>query len=118
MKTRTLILKVVRVTHLYLGVFIAPALLFFALTGGLQTFSLHEAQKGSDYVPPRWAVVLGQLHKKQTVVVPERRGPGPGSGQGQKEAGRSGRRAVDRAAEKRMDLGQAVVSRGFLILCP
>ena len=79
MSTRTSILKVVRVTHLYLGVFIAPALLFFALTGAMQTFSLHETQRGSDYVPPRWAVVLGQLHKKQTVVVPERRGPGPGA---------------------------------------
>lgn len=88
MSTRTSILKVVRVTHLYLGVFLAPALLFFAVTGGLQTFSLHETQRGSDYVPPRWAVVLGQLHKKQTVVVPERRGPGPGAPGGAPGAGK------------------------------
>jgi hypothetical protein len=60
-------LKIVRLTHLYLGVFIAPALLFFAFTGALQTFSLHETTKGSNYQPPRWAMVLGQLHKKQTV---------------------------------------------------
>ena len=105
MSTRNSILKAVRVTHLYLGVFIAPALLFFALTGGLQTFSLHESQRGSDYVPPRWAVVLGQLHKKQTVILPERRGPAgaPPSapGPGNREAGpKSGPPAAPRDANK------------------
>ncbi len=39
--THTL-LKYTRLVHLYLGVFITPALLFFAFTGALQTFSLHE----------------------------------------------------------------------------
>ena len=29
-------LKVIRLTHLYSGVFLAPAILFFAITGGLQ----------------------------------------------------------------------------------
>jgi hypothetical protein len=96
MSTRTSILKVVRVTHLYLGVFIAPALLFFALTGGLQTFSLHESSKGSSYTPPRWAVVLGQLHKKQTVVTPERRGPGLGAVSSGAGAGRPGGQGGER----------------------
>ncbi|MBD8899252.1 PepSY domain-containing protein [Rhodanobacter sp. DHG33] len=63
-------LKVCRQVHLYLGVFTAPALLFFAITGGLQTFSLHETTRGSSYAPPRWLVVAGQLHKKQTLEVP------------------------------------------------
>ena len=64
-----------RLVHLYLGVFTAPALLFFAFTGALQTFSLHETTKGSSYKPPQWAVVLGQIHKKQTPVVPVRKQP-------------------------------------------
>ena len=34
-------LRIVRTIHLYLGVFTAPMLLFFAVTGGLQTFSFH-----------------------------------------------------------------------------
>jgi len=68
-------LRVTRLVHLYLGVFTAPALLFFAFTGALQTFSLHETTRGSDYKPPQWAVVLGQIHKKQTPVVPVRRQP-------------------------------------------
>ncbi len=67
------ILKVTRQIHLYTGLFIAPALLFFALTGALQTFSLHETSRGSDYKPPTWIVTLAQLHKKQTITVPVRK---------------------------------------------
>jgi hypothetical protein len=71
------LLKYVRLTHLYLGVFIAPALLFFAFTGALQTFSLHETTRGSSYKPPAWAVTLAQIHKKQTTVVPVKKLPPP-----------------------------------------
>ncbi|MEW9571124.1 PepSY domain-containing protein [Rhodanobacter sp. Si-c] len=63
-------LKGCRLVHLYLGVFSAPALLFFAVTGGLQTFSLHETTRGSSYAPPKWLAVAAQLHKKQTMDVP------------------------------------------------
>jgi hypothetical protein len=66
-------LKIVRQIHLYVGVFIAPALLFFALTGGLQVFSLHETTPGSDYQPPAWLVTMAQLHKKQTATIPVRK---------------------------------------------
>jgi hypothetical protein len=71
------LLKYTRLIHLYLGVFTAPALLFFAFTGALQTFSLHETTRGSSYKPPAWAVTLGQIHKKQTTLVPVRRLPPP-----------------------------------------
>ena len=77
-------LKLFRQTHLYFGVFISPALLFFALTGALQTFSLHETTQGSNYKPAKWIVALGQLHKKQTLTVPQRKppsGPAPVSPQ-------------------------------------
>jgi hypothetical protein len=70
------LLKYLRLTHLYIGVFIAPALLFFAFTGALQTFSLHETTRGSSYKPPAWALMLAQIHKKQTPIVPVRR-PAP-----------------------------------------
>jgi hypothetical protein len=76
MRPHTL-LRYVRLIHLYLGVFISPALIFFAFTGALQTFSLHETTRGSSYKPPAWAVTLGQLHKKQTTVVPVRKLPPP-----------------------------------------
>ena len=70
------LLKYLRLIHLYTGVFIAPALLFFAFTGALQTFSLHETTRGGNYKPPAWAVMLGQIHKKQTPIVPIRK-PAP-----------------------------------------
>ena len=67
------LLKYTRLLHLYLGVFIAPALIFFAFTGFVQTFGMHEAARGSSYTPPAILVKLGQLHKKQTLIVPERK---------------------------------------------
>ena len=70
------LLKSIRLIHLYIGVFIAPALIFFAFTGALQTFSLHETTRGSSYKPPAWAVTLAQIHKKQTPV-PARKTPAP-----------------------------------------
>lgn len=69
------VLKYLRLIHLYVGVFIAPALLFFAFTGALQTFSLHETTRGSNYKPPAWAVMLAQIHKKQTPIVPVKKAP-------------------------------------------
>lgn len=66
-------LRTTRVVHLYLGVFTAPMLLFFAITGGLQSFSLHETTRGSSYTPPAWLASMAQLHKKQTTVVPVKR---------------------------------------------
>lgn len=65
-------LKISRQVHLYLGVFTAPALLFFAITGGLQTFGLHERERDGSYAPPAWLAEMAQLHKKQTLVLPER----------------------------------------------
>ncbi len=67
------VLKFLRKIHLYIGIFTTPALLFFAITGALQTFSLHEAKPGSNYKPPAWIASLAQLHKKQTTVVSPRR---------------------------------------------
>jgi hypothetical protein len=67
------ILRVLRKVHLYVGVFIAPALLFFAFTGALQTFSLHETTQGSSYKPAHWIMVLAQIHKKQTDVMPAKK---------------------------------------------
>jgi len=67
------LIRFVRSCHLYLGVFTAPMLLFLAVSGGLQTFGLHEASRGSSYAPPAWLASMAQLHKKQTLEVPVRR---------------------------------------------
>ena len=75
MSSSHIFLRYLRLIHLYTGVFIAPALLFFAFTGALQTFSLHETTRGSNYKPPAWAVMLAQIHKKQTPIVPAKKAP-------------------------------------------
>ncbi len=70
----TSLLRIFRITHLYFGVFITPALLFFALTGALQSFGLHETNRDHpNYKPAQWIAVLAQIHKKQTAVLPVRK---------------------------------------------
>lgn len=68
-------LKVLRTLHLYLGVFTAPALLFFAFTGALQSLDLHEAARGSDYKPPAWLASMAHMHKKQSFEMLAKRPP-------------------------------------------
>src|ERR1700722_17285147 len=54
--------------HTYIGAFIAPSVLFFAFTGALQLFSLHEAHGA--YTPPAAVEALGRIHKDQTWEAP------------------------------------------------
>lgn len=68
-------LKSFRTLHLYFGVFTAPALLFLAFTGALQSVNLHEASRGSDYRPPAWIASLAHMHKKQSFEVSAKRAP-------------------------------------------
>lgn len=72
-------LKSIRIIHRYLGLFFAPTILFFAITGGLQMFGLHETARGSSYVPPNILVHLSQLHKKGTLSLPSRKLAPPNS---------------------------------------
>ena len=53
----------IRVWHNYIGILIAPSVIFFALTGALQIFSLHEAH--GSYVPPAIVEKLSSVHKDQ-----------------------------------------------------
>lgn len=73
MSGKAALIRNLRTIHLYIGVFIAPALIFFAFTGALQTFGLQEDSRGGGYKAPHWAVVLGQIHKKQTAMVQVRK---------------------------------------------
>jgi hypothetical protein len=79
-------LKSIRLTHHYIGLFFAPTILFFAITGSLQMFGLHETSRGSSYVPPAILVHLSQLHKKGTLYLPPRKAApyAPGTADGPK----------------------------------
>ncbi|HEU0197509.1 MAG TPA: hypothetical protein VFQ88_09885 [Nevskiaceae bacterium] len=67
--------KPLRSAHLYLGIFSAPALLFFAITGALQSVNLHEASRSGGYTPPAWLAHVAHLHKKQSLELPVRPKP-------------------------------------------
>lgn len=71
-------LAAVRQWHSYIGAFIAPSVLFFALTGSLQLFSLHEAHGA--YVPAPVIEKLGMLHKDQVFAAKPKRPPTANAG--------------------------------------
>jgi hypothetical protein len=55
----------IRTWHTYLGILIAPSVLFFAITGAFQLFTLHEAH--GTYEPPPLLEKLSALHKDQVL---------------------------------------------------
>jgi hypothetical protein len=87
-------LRLFRLTHLYFGLFITPALLFFAITGALQTFSLHEQVAGSSYKPSPLIAKLAQIHKNQTTEMrrPQQNQHSAGVADNQHAHGESGSR--------------------------
>lgn len=57
-------IRQLRQFHHYVGVFLAPAIILFALSGALQTFRLQE-EKGFGGTPPGWIVWMASIHKDQ-----------------------------------------------------
>lgn len=67
-------MRQIRRWHLYLGMFFAPMIFLFALSGALQTFRLQE-EKGWGGTPPGWIVMLASVHKDSKL--PEARAEKP-----------------------------------------
>ena len=57
----------IRKWHSYIGLFIAPSVLFFALTGAVQLFNLHEAHRS--YKPAVLVEKLSSIHKDQVFAL-------------------------------------------------
>ncbi|MES2095509.1 MAG: hypothetical protein V4459_02000 [Pseudomonadota bacterium] len=70
MKPQTLM--TLRRYHSWLGVFFAPAIILFSISGALQTFRLQE-EKGYGGTPPNWIVWLASVHKDQAPPHEERK---------------------------------------------
>jgi len=69
----------IRTWHTYLGILIAPSVLFFAVTGALQLFSLHESH--GSYQPAVLIEKLSSVHKDQVFAVKAHEDHGePGAG--------------------------------------
>jgi hypothetical protein len=82
-------MKAIRQIHLYLGTFFAPTITFFALTGAVQTFGLHEDARDGSYHAPTWLSMLAEIHKDQSLEKPHR-GPPPGVAPGRTSSGAPG----------------------------
>jgi hypothetical protein len=68
----------IRQLHAYIGLFVAPSVLFFALTGAVQLFDLHEAH--GDYRPLPLVEKLSSVHKGQVFAFGDHHAePAPGS---------------------------------------
>jgi hypothetical protein len=57
--------------HLYIGMFLAPAIIFFSLSGALQTFRLQEEKGWGGGTPPTWIVWLASVHKDDRLPQPK-----------------------------------------------
>ena len=57
--------RFLRKAHLYLGCIFAPLLLFFTVTGFLQTFQVHKDLKNGSYQAPQFLKEISEVHKKQ-----------------------------------------------------
>ncbi len=64
----TNIAATVRRLHTYIGLLIAPSLLFFALTGTLQIYSMHESH--GDYRASNLLKEVSAVHKDQKFEAP------------------------------------------------
>jgi VIT1/CCC1 family predicted Fe2+/Mn2+ transporter len=53
--------------HRYLSCFVAPAMLFFAVSGAWQAFRLHDTKKDGTYVAPQILQDLSQVHKAEKI---------------------------------------------------
>ncbi|MBX9730859.1 MAG: hypothetical protein K2X59_05980 [Sphingomonas sp.] len=55
---------------MWFGMIFAPAILFFAFSGALQTFDFQETVDG--VAPPKWIAVIAAIHKKQDFPKPRK----------------------------------------------
>ncbi|TPG14557.1 hypothetical protein [Sphingomonas oligophenolica] len=56
--------------HLYIGMLLAPAIIFFAFSGAIQTIGWQD-----DPAPPGWITAIANIHKKQTLSRPRKPRP-------------------------------------------
>jgi hypothetical protein len=58
-------MRTLRRVHLYLGCIFAPLLVFLAVSGAWQSFSLHKSKKDGSYVAPAILSGLSHVHEDQ-----------------------------------------------------
>ena len=64
-------LATIRLAHYYVGVFFAPWIIFFAFTGVLQVFKLHEAYRQTPGAQGDWIAWMSQVHREAALIPPK-----------------------------------------------
>jgi hypothetical protein len=101
----------IRQLHAYVGLFIAPSVLFFALTGAVQLFDLHEAH--GDYRPFPLIEKLSSVHKGQVFAFGDHHVADPGSEAQKPAAGTADGAAED---EDKTELSTVLLRVFFLLV--
>ena len=60
----------IRLAHWYAGVFFAPTIIFFAFSGVMQVFKLHEAYRAVPGAQGDWIAWMSQVHKEAALIPP------------------------------------------------
>jgi len=60
----------IRLWHWYAGVFFAPTIIFFAFSGVMQVFKLHEAYRATPGAQGDWIAWMSQVHKEGALIPP------------------------------------------------
>jgi len=53
------------VAHRFLSLFVAPAMIFFAVSGTFQSYRLHEDRRDGSYRAPQALKAMGDVHKAE-----------------------------------------------------
>ena len=61
----------IRLAHFYAGVFFAPTIMFFALTGVFQVFKLHESYRETPGAQGGAIAWMSQVHKESALIPPK-----------------------------------------------
>ncbi len=98
--------------HHYIGVFLAPAIFFFALSGALQTFRLQQASGWDGAPPPTWIAWMASVHTDQEKYQPE---PSrPPKAKPPLSAEEQAARAVHTAAVRPMKIFTVIIGIGLM----
>lgn len=89
--------------HLWLGTLFAPLIIFFTLTGALQTFSLHEGPRGSS---PGLIAQMAAIHKNQRLLQERREAAPPQAEAQSKKPPAEAEAAQDEEAQEEKPQGE------------
>lgn len=99
----------IRQWHSYIGLFTGPSVLFFALTGAVQLYGLHEAH--GHYVPPAAIEKLSSVHKDQVFALSDHHEPSAP----ETDSRSAGAPAPDKDADDKPSLATLIL-KGFFLL--